>query len=410
MFSQMEMVSCVILTGGYQPLMRWIRGFTNLLVMCLVTPDLVLAYNPTVKVQMCTETRLTLTLEGGANGGIIYIQGHGSACKQNTVTNTTVFEFMFDACGIDPYEAFTVVVQKKPQYQTGNDISYPVQCLFEFTIDLRGSDLTFVDGVDEEGVNITIRPTAKMILYSNGQEVTAGQVDLADILTMSIQLGSEFMADFDLKARYCTANTIEMIKDFCSTDTELFPNFAHPVQGVISSTFDAFRTTDLNGGIVDMTFSCTLQLCFGACSRTDCANGDVVYGRRKRLAENDGPAVKSNRRNKRMTDDDVAYENVNVGALISVGDTLDTDDRGDDFHQICINFTILVCSGSFLVFTAITCPVCVTSSFKKNRKGQTKKEQSKPEVAINDSFVCTPVSNSRFGTTTRRYSGQFVPV
>ncbi|XP_069102665.1 uncharacterized protein [Argopecten irradians] len=359
---------------------------------------------------MCSESRLTLTLEGGADGGIIFIQGYGSACRQNTVRNTTVFEFIFSACGIDPYESFSVIVQKRPHYQSGNDLSYQVVCLFDLSIELSGSNLNF-ESVDEEGVNITIRPTASMTFFSNGQEVTTGQVDLTDTLTMSIQLGSEFKASFDVKARYCTANTIEIITDFCSTDTELFPNFLHPAQGLLASTFNAFRTTDLNGGIVNMVFSCTLQLCFGVCSQTNCSNGDVVYGKRKRRAENkhhmDDPLIIM--RNKRSTEDD-DDRSLNVGALISVSDTIGVGEKDGENILTCINIVILIIWGTILGFTLIACPVYVTSLTRKMAQGRTKKEQPIPNVTKLDTFVCTHVPNSRAGTTTRRFSGQFTPV
>ncbi|OWF53467.1 hypothetical protein KP79_PYT22933 [Mizuhopecten yessoensis] len=375
---------------------------------------------------MCTETALSLTLEGAENGGIIYIKGTGATCKQDTVNVTTELEFVFDACGIDPYAAFSVVVQKKPHYQTGNDIVVPVQCLYDFTIELSGSETVAREGVDEQGINVTVRPTATMTLYTNGLEVTAGQVDLTDLLTMSIQLGSEYIADLDLKAKYCTANTLEVIEDFCSTDTELFPNFVHPVQGVIATSFGAFRTTDLNGGVVDMVFSCTLQLCLGTCSQMDCANGESGYGRRKRFADNDEKGnrkIKSSadpdeqfveRRKKRTIDeDDIAFENMNVGAVIGVGNTLVIDETGDVTDDICIHVGLLVISGTLVVFLVIGCSVSMVSLFNKHRKGEAKKQPSKPEVTKTDVSVCTPasLSTSRFGTTsTRRFSGQFIPV
>ncbi|XP_060074757.1 uncharacterized protein LOC132554456 [Ylistrum balloti] len=390
--------------------MRWIFGSINFL---LVTIVLVSAFNPSVNVEMCTETELTLTLEGAENGGIIYIQGHSTSCKQNTVNVTTEFVFVFGACGVDPYQSFSIIVQKKPHYQTGYDLVFPVRCLYELSIELSGNELN-LEGVDEVGVNITLRPTATMTIYSNGQEVTAGQVRLTDTLTMSIQLGSEFIADFDLKARYCTANTIELIQDFCSTDVGLFPNFVQPVQGIIATSFGAFRTTALNGGIVDMTFSCTLQLCFGACSQTNCANGEVGYGRRKRLADKNKRINKESRRNKRMADEDVAFQNVNVGASISVGETFESFATGNEDDQICIPVILLLMFGTLGSFIVFACVVVMTSVINKYRKRkqpkQSKKEESIPEVTPSATSVSIPVPNSRFGTTTRRFSGQFIPV
>ncbi|XP_069102636.1 uncharacterized protein [Argopecten irradians] len=335
---------------------------------------------------MCTEEKLSLSLEGAAIGGIIYIKGHGSACKQDTTNTTTYFEFIFNACGVDPYVPFIVVVQKKPHYQTGYDLTVPVLCLYEINV---GNQINAED-VDNEGINKTVRPTATMIFYSNGQEVTSGQVDLTDTLTMSIQLGSEYMDDFDLKARHCTANTIELVQDFCSTDTVLFPNFVHPLQGLIASTFGAFRTTDLNGGSVDMTFSCTLKLCYGACPQTDCSGGETVLGRRKRLADGaedeiiefehnaDTAGLLGTRKKRSADDDDTAFGSMNVGAVVSVGHTRDITNTDDSNHQFCVHVGFLVISGALFCFVIVIISFSMTSLVSSYRE-QTG-THSKPEV------------------------------
>ena len=64
----------------------------------------------------------------------------------------------------------------------------------------------------------------------------------------------------------------------CAADTDLFPHFTHVGQGILSATFGAFRTTDLNGGSVPMTFSCSLQVCLGSCSAVSFSLCELLNG------------------------------------------------------------------------------------------------------------------------------------
>ena len=49
---------------------------------------------------VCSPSRIIVTVTGAAEGGIIYIKGYGSACRQDTTSAETVHEFEFSTCGI----------------------------------------------------------------------------------------------------------------------------------------------------------------------------------------------------------------------------------------------------------------------------------------------------------------------
>ena len=54
----------------------------------------------------------------------------------------------------------------------------------------------------------------------------------------------------------------------CSPDEELFPNFEKSESGVLSTSFNAFQPTNLDDvNDVDVTFTCNVAVCKGACER-----------------------------------------------------------------------------------------------------------------------------------------------
>ncbi|XP_069102023.1 uncharacterized protein [Argopecten irradians] len=217
-------------------------------------------------VDSCTSSKLKLTLENAADGGIIYIQGQTSACKQTTSSASTVHEFDFASCGIAWADSFKMIVQKKALYQTGDDKQIPIMCIMDLTDLTVANNLNALDKDDDAGQNLTVKPTASMKLYRAGIDIGGSNVKLTDVITMSIELDPEFRDDFDIVAKDCTAATIPIINSKCAADVDLFPDFAKPQQGYLVSSFGAFRTTDLNGGSVAMTFSCTLTVCANMCS------------------------------------------------------------------------------------------------------------------------------------------------
>ncbi|XP_069102022.1 uncharacterized protein [Argopecten irradians] len=238
-------------------------------------------FNPTLSVDSCTSSKLKITLENAADGGIIYIQGQTSACKQTTSSATTVHEFDFASCGISWADSFKMIVQKKALYQTGDDKQIPIMCIMDLTDLTVANNLNALDKDDDAGQNLTVKPTASMKLYRDGIDIGGSNVKLTDVITMSIELDPEFRDDFDIVAKDCTAATIPIINAKCAADVDLFPDFSKPQQGYLVSSFGAFRTTDLNGGSVAMTFSCTLTVCANMCSATTCPSGDG-YGRKRR--------------------------------------------------------------------------------------------------------------------------------
>ncbi|XP_061192813.1 uncharacterized protein LOC133201025 [Saccostrea echinata] len=223
--------------------------------------------SPVVEVSSCTQSQLVITLTGASDTGTVYIQGRTAACQQTTSSVGTVSHtFLFSSCGLQWEESFKIIVQKNALYQTGEDKQIPVMCITDLSDIEVTNNLNALDKDDDTGKNLTVKPTATMTLYSNGLDVGGGNVKLTDAITMGLQLGADFVSDFDILASSCTASGISIITDSCAPDTALFPNFAKPLQGYLAATFGAFRTTSLDGGSVAMTFSCTLKVCLGTCS------------------------------------------------------------------------------------------------------------------------------------------------
>ena len=63
-------------------------------------------YCISVDVEMCSPSRIKMTVSGAADGGIIYIKGYGSACRQETFSEETQHEFIFESCGINAASTF----------------------------------------------------------------------------------------------------------------------------------------------------------------------------------------------------------------------------------------------------------------------------------------------------------------
>ncbi|XP_033725803.1 uncharacterized protein LOC117315629 [Pecten maximus] len=314
-------------------------------------------FTPTLTVDSCTASKLRLTLENAADGGIIYIQGQTSACKQTTSSSSTVHEFDFASCGISWASSFKMIVQKKALYQTGDDKQIPIMCIMDLADLTVANNVNALDKDDDNGQNLTVKPTASMKLYRSGIDIDIGSsVQLTDSLTMSIELDAEFRADFDIIAKDCTASTITIVNSACATDVDLFPDFTKPEQGYLVGSFGTFRTTDLNGGSVAMTFSCTLTVCANMCSPTACPSGNG-YGRKKRGIS------------KRQANPSPAIDDISVGTTVTIAAEEVILEASEDDTDICINKAgfvagIIGLSSSLLI-------ACVMAIFMA-RKLQTK--------------------------------------
>ncbi|XP_076090280.1 uncharacterized protein LOC143062483 [Mytilus galloprovincialis] len=306
-----------------------------LVVLLLASSGTLAQFNPSLTVDSCTKSSLKLTLNDAAQDGIIYIQGQGAACKQLTVIGSNIHEFNFGACGIAWESSFKIIVQKKQLYQTGDDKQIPIMCLADLTDISLSGDVNNLDKDDDAGQNLTVKPTAFMKLYSDGVDVTGGNVKLTDMLTLTMELDTDYLQDFDIKAKYCTASTIPITENTCATDTELFPEFSKPAQGYLSATFGAFRTTDLNGGSVPMTFTCSLQVCLGSCSVTTCSSGDNGWGRKRRNVMD--VIVSGSLRQKRAADDTSPFDDINVGSTLRIIANDVVIEDGDDNGEVCID-------------------------------------------------------------------------
>ncbi|WAR11187.1 hypothetical protein MAR_036263, partial [Mya arenaria] len=130
---------------------------------------------------------LVISTFQAADNGLVYIRGQGDACKRVTSSGLAYYEFDFADCNIQWEMLFRVVIQKNSGYQTGADKVIPIFCVAD-------------------------------------------------------------TSDFDVKARYCVASGLVIIDEFCSTDTDLFPNFSRFKRGYLMSEFGAFRSTSMQSG------------------------------------------------------------------------------------------------------------------------------------------------------------------
>ncbi|XP_060076171.1 uncharacterized protein LOC132555828 [Ylistrum balloti] len=315
-------------------------------------------FSPTLTVNSCTASTLQLTLDNAADGGIIYIQGQTSACKQTTSSASTVHEFDFASCGIAWASSFKMIVQKNALYQTGDDKQIPIMCIMDLTDLTVANNVNALDKDDDVGQNLTVKPTASMKLYRSGIDVAGSSVQLTDTLTMSIELDAEFQADFDIVAKDCTASTISIVNSACAADTDLFPDFTKPAPGYLSNSFGAFRTTDLNGGSVAMTFSCTLTVCQGSCAATTCPSGNG-YGRKKRGIS------------KRQANPAPAIDDISVGTTVTIAAEEVILQTPDDDTDVCMNRTGFIAGLILLIIALII--VLVTAVFM-GRKYHEKKD------------------------------------
>ncbi|XP_053383680.1 uncharacterized protein LOC123535911 [Mercenaria mercenaria] len=307
-----------------------------LIAFSLVIAGALAQFNPILEVTSCTKSKLELTLTDGADGGIIYIQGQGTACRQFTTSVVSYYTIDFGSCGIQWEESFKVMVQKKSLYQTGEDKQIPVMCIADLADLTVSNNLDVAD--DDAGLNKTVKPAATMSLYSNGNNVNGGTVKLTDIVTLVMELDAEYIgsyiysfshSDFDIKARSCFADNIEIISDACPVDVELFPHISRVSQGLIQAQFGAFRTTSLAGGAVAMPFSCTLQVCLGACSPTTCVDGIDSYGRKKRAIA------------KRQAEEN-AVEDISVGSSISIATEEVVIQSPEDNNNLCLSVALFL--------------------------------------------------------------------
>ncbi|CAG2243539.1 unnamed protein product [Mytilus edulis] len=178
----------------------------------------------------CSKSKVTLAVNMAAEGGIIYIQGQGSACLQTTTSTSRHYEFHFDICNITYGTVFRVIVQKYPTIQTGYDKVIPVICLADLSeIDLIEEVLPKKD--DDVGVNITTKPVANLRVYTSSKtDISGGGV---------VNLNASI------------AMTITLADDFTGKEE------------------------------VDVAFSCRLSVCKGKCDNTVC-DKNVGYGRKRR--------------------------------------------------------------------------------------------------------------------------------
>ncbi|XP_021347142.1 uncharacterized protein LOC110446354 [Mizuhopecten yessoensis] len=240
-------------------------------------------YNPNVTVTSCSSTAVVIHIQHARDGGIIYIQERGPECKLVTSALSRDYIFNFDLCNISLDTMFRVIVQERPNIQTGSDKVVPVMCIVDLGEIMVGNVIMPHSGESSHGINKTTKPVARMrIISDRSNDVSQGTVILSDELRMEVSLDKEYRDDFEISATDCSASEMDIIKDRCSADDELFPDFVRDSNGSLVSKFKAFIPTDYEGReSVEMSYSCTLVVCQGGCEPTVCREV-VGWGKKKR--------------------------------------------------------------------------------------------------------------------------------
>ncbi|KAL4235429.1 hypothetical protein ACF0H5_007065 [Mactra antiquata] len=273
-------------------------------------------FEPELELSSCLQGKVTLLLHGGTDGGIIYIQNREPACRRVTRDTLTRVEFDFQECNIKWGETFKVVIQRKSLYQTWDDKQFPVTCYPDIS-DLKVvQDVKYSELYDEPGISKTTKPRAMMLLLRNNEDIAGDVISLRDNLTMIIQLEAAYENDFDIDVDSCFADVIQTIKDGCSLDTELFPDFVDVRQGKLQTTFRAFRPTNQKGGTIKISFTCNLNIYIGNHIKPSCDRlPDYIRV--------------NNESRKRRDDENDDYNYINVTATVDVTD----DDDGDNYYR-----------------------------------------------------------------------------
>ncbi|XP_060602030.1 uncharacterized protein LOC132755228 isoform X2 [Ruditapes philippinarum] len=239
-------------------------------------------FSPNVTVVSCASQRVIIQLENAAEDGLIFIQGRDTSCSRTTVAEKRSYEFDFKMCNIEYDAKFRIVVQKKIRYQTGSDKVIPVMCLVD-TSDLYVSAVVFPEEkVDGSSVNKTVRPTVSMRILASETFKSVDEVSLSDQVLLSLKLDNPYLDDFDIKAKDCRAEMINLVENECSQDEQLFPNFEKKARGDITSGFQAFQPTSLDDATeVDVSFTCNVAVCKGECHKKVCGTVEG-WGRKRR--------------------------------------------------------------------------------------------------------------------------------
>ncbi|KAL4216822.1 hypothetical protein ACF0H5_024543 [Mactra antiquata] len=235
------------------------------------TRNLRLITHSEVNVESCTKSELVISTYEAADDGLIFIEGQDDNCKHVTSSGVVMYTFDFIECNIQWEMLFRIVVQKNRNYQTGADKVIPIFCVADRS-DIIVASSNNAEKTDDSSQNVTVKPSARMSFFKvvSEEEVSGREVKLSDTLIMTLELNTEFIEDFDIKAKYCVASNIVIIEEYCSTDTELFPNFQRFKQGYLMSEFGAFRTTNYDSSAIEMNFTCVLDVCRGPCLQTMC--------------------------------------------------------------------------------------------------------------------------------------------
>ncbi|XP_021915438.1 uncharacterized protein LOC110827621 isoform X2 [Zootermopsis nevadensis] len=262
---------------------------------------------------ICSEQYINVTLRTVAPfSGRIYVVGHSDSCsRQGNGGYTTTLKMPISGagssnqCGImimksvgetnQTLMSTVIVIQQNPIIQRRGDRSVKIGCLLNasFPRNVTVNASLILTGPDQSGgstivVNTTsVPPTVqiRIVDHSTGNPNTK-EAQLGQELEFRIDVDPD-NGPFDIMAGHLVAtskdgsDSILLLNDKgCPPDPLTFPAFskAGPNSKSLVANFRAFKFPRS----LLVRFSVMVLFCPGTCPPTDCGNGIVAYGRRRR--------------------------------------------------------------------------------------------------------------------------------
>ncbi|XP_073977089.1 uncharacterized protein isoform X2 [Rhodnius prolixus] len=261
-----------------------------------------------------SEGSMSVTLHQPKFQGRLFVQGHANSCwSQGRGTDTTTLvlplpDNSINKCNLNvaysvgevnrTLATVVVVVQFHPLIQTVSDRIVKVTCLISESSVSPSNNLTLAAGfsvqepaiqsqITGEGGNVVhngTSPRAKMRVIDSRTGTDATNIQLGDPLQLVIDIEPPFNVTM-VRAGHLIASSGSHMDSLllldlrgCPPDLQAFPGLVPVNNTRLAAPFRAFRFPSSP----ILTLSIVLTLCSVQCQPTDCGNGVISYGRKRR--------------------------------------------------------------------------------------------------------------------------------
>ncbi|KAK9500119.1 hypothetical protein O3M35_001443 [Rhynocoris fuscipes] len=257
---------------------------------------------------------MSVTLHQPKFQGRLFVQGHADSCwSQGKGSDSTTLVLPLpdnstNRCNLNvaysvgeinrTLASAVVVVQNHPLIQTVSDRVVKVTCLISESATGPTNNLTLATGLSVlepgiqnqiigEGGNVVhngTSPRARMRIIDQRTGKYATNIRLGDPLQLVIDIEPPFNVNM-VRAGHLIASSGShmdslLLLDFrgCPPDLQAFPGLVPINETRLAANFRAFRFPSSP----ILTLSIVLTICSTQCQPTDCGNGVISYGRRRR--------------------------------------------------------------------------------------------------------------------------------